>query len=174
MRVGALVAPKEMMPRLLPANTNVLGTSVLSQRAALAMTLSKEGWLPAMMSTSRRNQALIKRCVDGIDGLSLPVYPSHANVFAIDHSALGLEPDEVETRLLRDHQVFVRSGRYLSKRFGDRFIRPSFTVPEAGIRRFCEALPAVVAKLGRGAMKAKAAAAAEVRSGPEPGTTPRR
>jgi aspartate/methionine/tyrosine aminotransferase len=147
LRVGALVAPKEMMPKLLPANTNVLGTSLLSQRAALEMTRRKKEWLPGMIERSRRNQEAIKKCVEGIEGLFLPVYPSHANVFAIDHSALGLEPDEVETLLLREHGVFVRSGRYLSKRFGERFIRPSFTVPEEGIKRFCEALPLVVEKL---------------------------
>lgn len=149
MRIGALIAPKERMKELLPYNTNVLSVNVIAQRAALAALKTKHEWIGKVVSISRKNQEHIKNCIDGIQGAFLPVYPSHTNMFVIDISETDINPDEVEKKMLFDHHVFVRGGNYLSKRFGNRFVRTSFSIPEEQCLRFCEAFPKVVEELRR-------------------------
>lgn len=147
MRIGALVAPKDVMKELKPFNTNVLSVNILAQRAALAALKTKDEWMDRVVSISRRNQEHIKNCVDSIEGAFLPVYPSHTNMFVIDISETKIDPDEVEKKLLFDYHVFVRGGNYLSKRFGPNFIRTSFSVPEEQCLRFCDAFPKVIDEL---------------------------
>jgi aspartate/methionine/tyrosine aminotransferase len=147
LRIGALVAPKEIMKELKPYNTNVLSVNIIAQRAALAALNSKDQWIDKVVGISRKNQESIKNCVDKIEGTFLPVYPSHTNMFVIDISDTKIDPDAVEIKLLFDHHVFVRGGNYLSKRFGSRFVRTSFSIPEDQCGKFCEAFPKVIEEL---------------------------
>jgi len=160
MRVGALLASEASSPRdltrepggpiiksLRKFDTNVLGVNVLAQRAALAALRTKKEWLPDVRRICARNQETIRRAVAKVDGASLPVYPSKANMFVIDLARTGVNPETVEERLLRDHLVHTRAGSYLSKKHGDKFLRVSFTVPEADCKRFAEAFPLVMEKL---------------------------
>jgi aspartate/methionine/tyrosine aminotransferase len=147
MRIGALLAPKYIMKEMKPYNTNVLSVNIIAQRASLAALQTKEQWIDRVVDISRKNQESIKNCVENIEGAFLPVYPSHTNMFVIDISETGIDPDEVEKKLLFDHHVFVRGGNYLSKRFGSRFVRTSFSIPEDQCTKFCEAFPKVVEEL---------------------------
>ncbi|UCG70402.1 MAG: pyridoxal phosphate-dependent aminotransferase [Thermoplasmata archaeon] len=147
LRIGALIAPKELMKELKPFNTNVLSVNIMAQRAALAALQTKDKWIDKVVSISRKNQENIKKCIQDIEGAFLPVYPSHTNMFVIDISETGINPDEVEKKMLFDHHVFVRGGNYLSKRFGSKFVRTSFSIPEEQCLRFCEAFPKVIEEL---------------------------
>ena len=160
MRIGALLAPSEgprdeqgpvgtVMKSLRKMDTNVLGVNVLAQRAALAALRTKKEWLPEVRRTCERNQATIRRAVEKVDGASLPVYPSKANMFVIDLSETGVNPETVEERLLFDHLVHTRAGSYLSRKHGGKFLRVSFTVPESDAKRFAEAFPAVMEALAK-------------------------
>jgi aspartate/methionine/tyrosine aminotransferase len=144
MRIGALIAPKDIMKKLKPFNTNVLSVNIIAQRAALAALRTKEKWMKNVLSISRKNQKHIKDCVDEIEGVFLPVYPSHTNMFVIDISQTKIDPDEVEKKMLFEHNVFVRGGNYLSRRFGPNFVRTSFSIPEKDCMRFCSAFPKVI------------------------------
>ncbi len=130
-------------------DTNVLGVNVLAQRAALAALETKKEWLPGVRKTCAANQEMIRRAVGKVDGASLPVYPSKANMFCIDLSVTGVNPEKVEEVLLKEHLVHTRAGSYLSKRSGGKFLRVSFTVSEKDCRRFTEAFPTVVEKMPR-------------------------
>jgi aspartate/methionine/tyrosine aminotransferase len=121
--------------------------NILAQRAALAALQTKEKWMNDVVSISRKNQKHIKNCVEKIEGAFLPVYPSHTNMFVIDISEIGIDPDEVEKKMLFEHHVFVRGGNYLSKRFGSKFVRTSFSIPEDQCLTFCEAFPKVIEEL---------------------------
>lgn len=153
LRIGALLAPPgeadSVMKSLRRFDTNVLGVNVLAQRAALAALRTKKEWLPDVRRTCERNQATIRRAVEKVDGAALPVYPSKANMFAIDLSSTDLNPEAVEERLLFDHFVHTRAGSYLSRRNGGKFLRVSFSVPEADCQRFADAFPGVLEKLSR-------------------------
>ena len=147
MRIGAILGPPEAIRSLRKFDTNVLGVNVVAQRAALAALRTKKEWLPDVRRVCERNQETIRRAVSKVDGASLPVYPSKANMFVIDLAPTGANPEVVEERLLRDHLVHTRAGQYLSKRSGSKFLRVSFTVSEADCGRFTDAFPAVLEKL---------------------------
>ena len=149
MRIGALAAPKELLDRVMPYNTNDLSVNVLAQRGALAALETKDRWFPKTFKTCRDNQKLIKDAVAKVEGAFLPVYPSQANMFCIDIGATGANPDTVEERLLFDHNVFIRSGNYVSRKFGSRFVRVSFSVPTPMAQRFARAFPAVMDEPGK-------------------------
>ena len=147
MRIGAIIGPPEAIRALRRFDTNVLGVNVLAQRAALAALRSKKEWLPEIRRTCRRNQETIRHTVAKVDGASLPVSPSKANMFVIDLEPTGVNPEVVEERLLFDHLVHTRAGSYLSKKHGGEFLRVSFTVSEADCKRFADSFPVVMEKL---------------------------
>jgi aspartate/methionine/tyrosine aminotransferase len=147
MRVGALLAPPEVMKEVVKFDTNVLSVNILAQKAALASLETKERWMGNVVRICRNNQEKIKSAVEKIDGAFLPVYPSYTNMFVIDVSELEIDPDKFEERILYDHNVFVRSGNYVSKKYGPNFVRVSFSVPEDQCDRFVEALGPTIESL---------------------------
>jgi len=147
MRIGALLALPEVMEEVIKFDTNVLSVNVLAQKAALASLETKDRWLGNVIKICRNNQERIKSEVEKIDGAFLPVYPSYTNMFVIDVSELGINPDKFEEKMLYDHGVFVRSGNYVSKKYGPNFFRVSFSVPEEQCDRFVEALRPTIESL---------------------------
>ncbi|MFP4000507.1 MAG: pyridoxal phosphate-dependent aminotransferase [Thermoplasmata archaeon] len=147
MRLGALIMPEEYSEVIHEYRTNVLSANVLAQVGAKTALETKDEWIDDMVEQARKNQKLIKECVEDIEGLFLPVYPSHTNMFAIDIAETGIRPEDLQEKLLYEHDVFVRSGTYVSKNAGEDFIRVSFTVPEKGVRRFTDVLPGVIEEL---------------------------
>lgn len=150
LRIGAIIGPADAIKTLRRFDTNVLGVNVLAQRAGLAALKSKKEWLPGIRRTCARNQETIRRTVAKVDGASLPVYPSKANMFVIDLAPTRVKPEVVEERLLFDHLVHTRAGSYLSKKHGGEFLRVSFTVSEGDCKRFADSFPAVMEKLVAG------------------------
>lgn len=147
MRVGALVGPPDLVDAVRGYDTNVLGVNVLAQRAALAALETRPRWLPRLLDICGRNQETIRGAVEKVDGASLPVYPARSNAFVVDLQGTGIDPRALEERMLLDHRVHVRHGAYLSPRFGDRFVRVSFSVPAEECARFPEAFRAAVEAL---------------------------
>ncbi|MCD6461704.1 MAG: pyridoxal phosphate-dependent aminotransferase [Thermoplasmata archaeon] len=147
MRLGALMGPPGLMERAVEYNTNVLSANILAQRGGLAALRTKEDWMPRVVSQARRNQEMIREVVEGVEGCFLPVYPSSTNMFVIDISGTGVDPTMLQDEMLYNHHVFIRDGRYVSREFGENFVRVSFTIPEEGIRRFARAFPEAVEKL---------------------------
>ena len=147
MRVGSLVGPKDFIGEIRGTMVSDLGINVVGQRAAIAALETKPEWLPGLLETARKNQEIIKNTVDQIDGVSLPVYPSAASMMIIDISEHNANPQEVQDKLLYEHNIFVRAGNYVSTRFGERFIRVSFSIPTKEVERFSEAFPKVMNEL---------------------------
>ena len=90
---------------------------------------------------------MIKKAVDQIDGAELPVYPSAASMMVIDISKHNANPQDIQDKLLYDYDIFVRAGNYVSARFGDKFIRVSFSIPTPEVERFVEVFPKVMNEL---------------------------
>src|SRR3989475_10184029 len=103
------------MPSLRKSDTNVLGVNVLAQRAALAVVRTKKAWLPGVRKSCARNQETIRRTVAKVDGASLPVYPSKANMFVIDLAPTGVNPEAVFFNDPATPEIYTRAGSYLSK-----------------------------------------------------------
>ena len=144
LRLGGLLAPAERIQGLARFNTNDLGVNVLAQVAAIAALRTKSQWIGPVVRQTRENGARIRDVVAQVPGTSLPLYPSRANMMAIDVSQTGLSPDRIQEELLMKHGVFVRSGNYLSPTHGNRFVRISFSNPAQDIDRFARAFPEVM------------------------------
>lgn len=141
LRLGGLVGDPALVAQVAKFNTNDLGVNVLAQRAAIALLRTKSSWIDEVRRQTRENQRRIRDCVAELEGVHLPVYPSQANMFAVDVSATGVAPDQLQEELLYRHGVFVRSGAYLSPGSGRKFIRISFSNQPADIDRLVSALP---------------------------------
>jgi aspartate aminotransferase len=141
MRLGGFVAPREMSAPIARYNTNDLGVNVLAQVAAKAALRTKSSWIGGVVRQTRENGDRIRSVVEGVPGTSLPVYPSRANMMAIDIAETGVAPEALQEDLLRRHGVFVRAGNYLSPAHGRRFVRVSFSNPPNDIERFARAFP---------------------------------
>lgn len=143
MRVGAVVSTPEITARLADAPPNNLGSSILSQRAALAGLDIKAEWFPGILANQRANQKLIKDAVDGIPGLSMPVFPSNGNFVVVECGAAGIRPDAL-VAAFQKHDIMIRQGAYHTPTFGDRFIKISTTVPASWVEEFVDLLPGLV------------------------------
>lgn len=140
MRIGALVVPPRLVEEFAPFSASILGASVVAQRGAEAGLKVKPEWMQEVRRINRANQDSIRQAVEATPGLSLVVWPSQANFLCIDTTASGVRPEAlVEAYRLR--KVMIRQGTYHTKRFGDRFIKVSTTVPEAWCKTFVELLP---------------------------------
>ncbi len=142
LRVGGLVGPSDLVERVRFYNTNVLGVNVVAQRGALAALRTKKRWLPKLRSVCTRNQDVIRKAVESVDGAHLPVYPSKSNSFIVDLQEAGVDSPALEEQMLLEHRVHVRAGTYLSPRFGRNFVRVSFSVTPEDCDRFPEAFTA--------------------------------
>ncbi|GAA5236338.1 pyridoxal phosphate-dependent aminotransferase [Verticiella sediminum] len=145
MRLGAVIANPDIIERVATAPPNNLGSNVLSQRAAIAGLRTKAEWFPQIQARQRRNQAAVAEAAAGVDGLHLPVYPSQANLLVMETPEAGVRPEAL-VAAYQTENVMIRQGTYHTQRFGDRFVKISLTVPEAWAERFCELLPAMVAR----------------------------
>ena len=147
MRVGSLVGPKEFIRNIRGTMVSDLGINVVGQRASIAALKTKSEWLPGLVKTALKNQTIIKNAVNKIDGVELPVYPSAASMMVIDISKHNANPQEVQDKLLYENDIFVRAGNYVSTRFGENFIRVSFSIPTPEVERFAEVFPIVMEEL---------------------------
>lgn len=145
MRIGALVGAPELLDACSARTTSVLGASVIAQRAAEAGLKVKPEWMQTVRRIDRANKAKIHDAALAIEGLSIPVYPSHGNFLVIETEAAGIRPEAL-VEAARRKDLMIRQGTYHTARFGDRFIKVSTSVPEEWADRFVELLPALVAE----------------------------
>lgn len=145
LRLGAIIANRDIIEVMAAAPPNNLGCSVLAQRAAIAGLKSKAEWFPEVNRRQRRNQKEVFDAVAGIEGLTVPVYPSQANLLIIETKAAGIHPDSL-VAAYQTEGIMIRQGRYHTKAFGDEFVKVSLTVPEKWADAFCSRLPDMVEK----------------------------
>ena len=143
LRVGAMVVHPQLAERLAAAPPNNLGSSILAQRAALAGLAIKDEWFPGVLATTRDNQAMVRRAVDRIPGLSMPVYPSNGNFVVIECHEAGVRPEAL-VKTMAEHGIMIRQGAYHTPNFGDRFVKVSLSVPRDWLQAFVDCLPSAV------------------------------
>jgi aspartate/methionine/tyrosine aminotransferase len=143
LRVGAVVADPDLIERLAGSPPNNLGSSILSQRAALAGLKIKSEWFPGVLAQQRANQKMINDAVTGIPGLEMPVYPSNGNFIIIECEKAGVKPEAL-VAAFQERKIMIRQGAYHTPTFGDRFIKVSTSVPSLWVEEFVALLPAMV------------------------------
>ncbi len=143
LRIGALVASPTLFEEFAGTSPSVLGASVVAQRAAMAGLSVKPEWMTTVRGIDRANKAMIHEASSAIDGLSLPVYPSHGNFLVLETIDAGVKPEAL-VECYRRQGIMIRQGTYHTQRFGDRFVKVSTSVPPAWVEKFCTLLPQMV------------------------------
>ena len=146
LRIGGVVSSKPIIDAIKNAVVNDLGVNIISQYGAIAGLKSKPEWFEDMRQTCFENQRMIHEMVEPIDGVFLPVYPSDANMMAVDLSGAGIDPKEMSNYLI-EKKLFTREGEYTSEEFGHKYLRISFSIPTEQIKVFCEEFPKAVEAL---------------------------
>ena len=146
LRIGGVISSKPIIDVIKNAVVNDLGVNIVTQYGAVAALKYKDEWEDEVREISFTNQKLIKEMVDEIDGVFLPVYPSDANMMAIDVSGAGINPKDLSNYLFK-RKIFAREGEYTSELFGDRYLRVSFSIPTEEIEIFCEEFPKAIEAL---------------------------
>src|SRR5258707_470764 len=80
-----------------------------------------------------------------IEGLALPIFPSHGNFLVLETIAAGIRPEAL-VECFRRQGIMIRQGTYHTQRFGDRFVKVSTSVPSSWVEKFCTLLPEMVAQ----------------------------
>ncbi len=155
LRLGGLLARPDRVRAIARFNTNDLGVNVLAQAAATAALRTKSTWIGDVVRQTRANFARIRECARSVDGVSLPVDPSRANMTVLDIAETGVRPEALQEEMLLRDGVFVRAGNYLSPKYGGRFVRASFSNPSADIARFEASFPRAMAQLRAAAPAAR-------------------
>jgi histidinol-phosphate aminotransferase len=145
LRIGALVASPKLFEEFAQTSTSVLGASVIAQRAAQAGLAVKSEWMKNVRGIDRGNKTMIREAVAGIDGLKLPIYPSHGNFLVLETVEAGIRPEAL-VECYRRQGIMIRQGTYHTQRFGDRFVKVSTSVPSPWVEKFCTLLPQMVAQ----------------------------
>jgi histidinol-phosphate aminotransferase len=145
LRIGALVAAPDLFEELAQVSTSVLGASVIAQRAAQAGLGVKGEWMRHVRGIDRANKAMIAEAAAAIEGLALPIFPSHGNFLVLETIAAGIRPEAL-VECYRRQGIMIRQGTYHTQRFGDRFVKVSTSVPSQWMEKFCTLLPQMVAQ----------------------------
>ncbi len=147
LRLGGLFAPPALQEKIARFNTNDLGINALAQVAAKAALKTKRTWIDKVVATTRANDRRVGEVVRSVEGTSVLVAPSRANMTCIDLGTTGVHPEQLQDEMLHRHAVFVRAGTYLSPTHGSKFVRVSFSNPPEEIERFARAFPAAMRAL---------------------------
>ena len=67
--------------------------------------------------------------ISKIDGFEIPVYPSNGNFLIIEINDDDVKPEAI-CSILAKSKILVRQGSYHTKKFGDKFIKVSLSVPK--------------------------------------------
>ncbi|MCL2115383.1 MAG: pyridoxal phosphate-dependent aminotransferase [Methanobrevibacter sp.] len=137
MRIGSIIGTSKQINSVRGVLINDLGTNVISQAGAIAALKTKKDWIEHVITTTRNNQKIIKEAVDEIEGIFIPVYPSNANMLAIDLKGVGIDPKVMADHLL-EKKIFTRQGTYTSNRFGENYLRVSFSIPDYQVEIFAD------------------------------------
>lgn len=146
LRIGAVVSNENFINSIKNAVVNDLGVNIIAQYGAIEGLKTKKNWISDVKNTAYHNQELIKKTVDKISDVFLPVYPSSANMMVIDVSKAGINPKDLSQYLL-ERKIFTREGEYTSKLFGDKYLRVSFSIPTEEIEVFCREFPKAIEAL---------------------------
>lgn len=143
LRTGAIIADTPIFDFLLQDQSNILGSNVLGQQAAIAAFSVKKQWIEEVNTVQRGNQKMIAESLRMVGGLYPVVYPSNGNFLAVDCQSTGITANAIAAEFLK-RGIFIRTSNYHSEGLKDLFLKISTTVPILWVEKFCEELPSVL------------------------------
>lgn len=148
-RIGFAAAPARIVDQMVKLQQfNSVHAPSYAQRAALAALRGPRDFIDEMRAEFTRRRRLVVDGINAIEGLSC-VEPGGTFYCFVNVKGLGLSSEEAARVFLTDGRVVVVPGSALG-RFGEGYVRLSFTVPEDRLRTAIERIGETAAKIRRG------------------------
>ena len=145
MRLGTIVTSEKIMEKIGQYPPNILGSNIVAQRGAIAGLKIMDEWFPKVFKLTRENQKNVFEMISNTKGFEIPVYPSNGNFVIIEIDDEEITPEAISS-CYAEHNILVRQGSYHTKKFGNKFVKVSLSVPKEWVDEFINLFPSIISK----------------------------
>jgi len=145
LRIGAIITSENIMDIIGQYPPNILGSNIVAQRGAIAGLNIMDEWFPEVFKTQRENQKNVYEFINNTEDFEIPIYPSNGNFVFIEINDPEITPEAIST-CYAEHKILVRQGNYHTKKFGNKFIKVSLSVPKEWADEFLYLFPTIILK----------------------------
>jgi histidinol-phosphate/aromatic aminotransferase/cobyric acid decarboxylase-like protein len=94
---------------------------------------------------TRENQKKVFEMINNTEGFEIPIYPSNGNFVIIEIDDEEITPEAISS-CYAEHKILVRQGSYHTKKFGNKFVKVSLSVPKEWVDEFINLFPSIISK----------------------------
>jgi aspartate/methionine/tyrosine aminotransferase len=145
MRLGTIVTSEKIMEKIGQYPPNILGSNIVAQRGAIAGLKIMDEWFPRVFKLQRENQKNVFEMINNTKGFEIPIYPSNGNFVIIEIDDEEITPEAISS-CYAEHKILVRQGSYHTKKFGNKFVKVSLSVPKKWVDEFINLFPSIISK----------------------------
>ena len=145
MRLGTIVTSEKIMEKIGQYPPNILGSNIVAQRGAIAGLKIMDEWFPKVFKLTRENQKDVFEMISNTKGFEIPIYPSNGNFVIIEIDDEEITPEAISS-CYAEHKILVRQGSYHTKKFGNKFVKVSLSVPKEWVDEFINLFPSIISK----------------------------
>ena len=145
MRIGTIVTSEKIMEKIGQYPPNILGSNIVAQRGAIAGLKIMDEWLPNVFKLQRENQKNVFEMINNTKGFEIPIYPSNGNFIIIEIEDEEITPEAISS-CYAEHKILVRQGSYHTKKFGNKFVKVSLSVPKEWADEFINLFPSIITR----------------------------
>ena len=145
MRLGTIVTSEKIMEKIGQYPPNILGSNIVAQRGAIAGLKIMDEWFPRVFKLQRENQKNVFEMINNTKGFEVPIYPSNGNFVIIEIDDEEITPEAISS-CYAEHKILVRQGSYHTKKFGNKFVKVSLSVPKEWVDEFINLFPSIISK----------------------------
>ncbi len=145
MRIGTIVTSEKIMEKIGQYPPNILGSNIVAQRGAIAGLKIMDEWFPKVFRLQRENQKNVFEMINNTKGFEIPIYPSNGNFIIIEIEDEEITPEAISS-CYAEHKILVRQGSYHTKKFGNKFVKVSLSVPKEWADEFINLFPSIITK----------------------------
>ena len=145
MRLGTIVTSEKIMEKIGQYPPNILGSNIVAQRGAIAGLKIMDEWFPKIFRLQRKNQKNVFEMINNTKGFEVPIYPSNGNFIIIEIEDKEITPEAISS-CYAEHKILVRQGSYHTKKFGNKFVKVSLSVPKEWADEFINLFPSIITK----------------------------
>jgi aspartate/methionine/tyrosine aminotransferase len=145
MRLGTIVTSEKIMEKIGQYPPNILGSNIVAQRGAIAGLKIMDEWFPKVFKLTRENQKDVFEMISNTKGFEIPIYPSNGNFVIIEIDDEEITPEAISS-CYAEHNILVRQGSYHTKKFGNKFVKVSLSVPKEWVDEFINLFPSIISK----------------------------
>jgi aspartate/methionine/tyrosine aminotransferase len=145
MRLGTIVTSEKIMEKIGQYPPNILGSNIVAQRGAIAGLKIMDEWFPKVFKLTRENQKDVFEMISNTKGFEIPIYPSNGNFVIIEIDDEEITPEAISS-CYAEHNILVRQGSYHTKKFGNKFVKVSLSVPKEWVDEFINLFPSIISR----------------------------